>query len=267
LPAAQGSFHCVAARQPLRDHPVIDPIHGAGSVALDEGPGALAVVDIRGFLRPGEQRIGRPPLPETMECHSVRADIPKARSRLLARPLRLGLRGKRPGTAKDARHAHVPPEHRVVDLRPPATRGQLSHPTLYRISGLWSVEEHDGVRVPVLDVRIGDHDKQAQLIVSPYYEVLARFQHTQPLLQPQLPLRDPHQELDTHLTTPVIHRLSLKPLHNNKFATNPTKPLLWKPHNQQTQQLNAYYFAILASEPTSGLEPETSGLQNRCSAN
>jgi hypothetical protein len=50
----------------------------------------------------------------------------------------------------------------------------MSHPTLYRISGLWSVEARDGVRVPVLDVQIEDHNKHAQLIVSPYYEVLAR---------------------------------------------------------------------------------------------
>lgn len=42
----------------------------------------------------------------------------------------------------------------------------LSHPTLYRISGLWSVEEHDGERIPVLDVSIEDHDKLAQLIVG-----------------------------------------------------------------------------------------------------
>ncbi len=50
----------------------------------------------------------------------------------------------------------------------------MAHPTLYRISGLWAVEEHDGKRVPVLDVKIEDHEKQAQLIVSPYYELLAR---------------------------------------------------------------------------------------------
>jgi hypothetical protein len=50
----------------------------------------------------------------------------------------------------------------------------MAHPTLYRISGLWAVEEHDGKRVPVLDVKLEDHEKQAQLIVSPYYEVLAR---------------------------------------------------------------------------------------------
>jgi hypothetical protein len=50
----------------------------------------------------------------------------------------------------------------------------LSHPTLYRISGMWSIEERDEERIPVLDVRIEDHDKLAQLVVSPYYEVLAR---------------------------------------------------------------------------------------------
>ncbi|MGA9875528.1 MAG: hypothetical protein WBQ21_06950 [Solirubrobacteraceae bacterium] len=49
----------------------------------------------------------------------------------------------------------------------------MAHPTLYRISGLWAVEERDGKRVPVLDVGIEDHEKQAQLIVSPYYELLA----------------------------------------------------------------------------------------------
>jgi hypothetical protein len=50
----------------------------------------------------------------------------------------------------------------------------LSHPTLYRISGIWSIDERDGERVSMLDVRIEDHNKLAQLVVSPYYEVLAR---------------------------------------------------------------------------------------------
>jgi hypothetical protein len=50
----------------------------------------------------------------------------------------------------------------------------LSHPTLYRISGVWSVEERDGERFAVLAVRIEDHDKLAQLIIGPYYELLAR---------------------------------------------------------------------------------------------
>ncbi|HEY2536504.1 MAG TPA: hypothetical protein VGI24_05925 [Solirubrobacteraceae bacterium] len=51
----------------------------------------------------------------------------------------------------------------------------MAHPTLYRISGLWSVEERpDGERIPMLDVDIEDHNKQALLIVGPYYEVLAR---------------------------------------------------------------------------------------------
>jgi hypothetical protein len=50
----------------------------------------------------------------------------------------------------------------------------MTHPTLYRISGLWAVEEQNGKRTAVLDVRIEDHEKQAKLIVCPYYEVLAR---------------------------------------------------------------------------------------------
>lgn len=50
----------------------------------------------------------------------------------------------------------------------------LSHPTLYRISGLWSIDDRGGERVPVLDVHIEDHNKLAHLVVSPYYEVLAR---------------------------------------------------------------------------------------------
>jgi hypothetical protein len=50
----------------------------------------------------------------------------------------------------------------------------MAHPTLYRISGLWSVSERDGERVAELDVRIEEHDKLAQLVISPYYEVLAR---------------------------------------------------------------------------------------------
>ena len=37
-----------------------------------------------------------------------------------------------------------------------------------------AVEEHDGKRVSVLDVRIEDHEMQVQLIVSPYYDALAR---------------------------------------------------------------------------------------------
>jgi len=50
----------------------------------------------------------------------------------------------------------------------------MAHPTLYRISGLWSVEERDGERVAVLRIEIEDHDKLAQLIIAPYYEVMAR---------------------------------------------------------------------------------------------
>jgi hypothetical protein len=50
----------------------------------------------------------------------------------------------------------------------------MSHPTLYRISGLWSIKEINGQRTAVLDVSLEDHDKLAHLIVSPYYEVLAR---------------------------------------------------------------------------------------------
>jgi hypothetical protein len=67
------------------------------------------------------------------------------------------------------------PHTREVGLGTYGYISNMTHPTLYRISGLWSVEElADGERVPVLDVSIDDHDKQAQLIVSPYYEVLAR---------------------------------------------------------------------------------------------
>ena len=94
-------------------------------VRFDERAGALAIVDVRRLLRPREQRIGSPPLPETPERQDLCADIAKASSCLLARPLRLGLRGERPRPAQDPRHAHVPPERRVIDLRPPATRGQL----------------------------------------------------------------------------------------------------------------------------------------------
>jgi hypothetical protein len=50
----------------------------------------------------------------------------------------------------------------------------LAHPTLYRISGMWAATERDGKRVAVLDVRVEDRNKMAQLIVSPYYELLAR---------------------------------------------------------------------------------------------
>jgi hypothetical protein len=44
----------------------------------------------------------------------------------------------------------------------------------FAISGLWSVEEHGGERRAVLGVRMEDHDNQAQLMVSPDYELLAR---------------------------------------------------------------------------------------------
>jgi hypothetical protein len=49
----------------------------------------------------------------------------------------------------------------------------LSHPTLYRIAGLWSVEERDGRAAPVLNVSLEDHDNHAQLAVGAFYEVLA----------------------------------------------------------------------------------------------
>jgi hypothetical protein len=69
----------------------------------------------------------------------------------------------------------------------------MSHPTLYRISGLWSLDERDGERVAVLDVSLEDHDKLAHLIVSPYYEVLAQviLHHGWPGVQ--------HGELTKHI--------------------------------------------------------------------
>ena len=106
----------LATGEPLRNYRVVDRVHPSRAVALDKRPRALAIVDVRGLLRPGKQRIGRPPRPEAAERHGARADIAKTLSRLL----HLSLRRKRPGTAQDPRHAHVPADRRVVDLRAPS---------------------------------------------------------------------------------------------------------------------------------------------------
>src|ERR1017187_10519219 len=53
-------------------------------------------------------------------------------------------------------------------------------------------------------------------------------QHAQPLLQPQLPIHQPHQELDARLPTRVIDRLRLGPLHTDKVRRPPERTLLWK---------------------------------------
>jgi hypothetical protein len=36
---------------------------------------------------------------------------------------------------------------------------------------MWSLAESDGERVPVLEVGVEDHDKHAQMVVGPFYEV------------------------------------------------------------------------------------------------
>ncbi|MBA3807635.1 MAG: hypothetical protein H0X28_04445 [Solirubrobacterales bacterium] len=49
----------------------------------------------------------------------------------------------------------------------------LSHPTLYRIAGVWSTEEREGQAVPVLNVGLQDHDDQSKMAVAAFYEILA----------------------------------------------------------------------------------------------
>jgi hypothetical protein len=51
----------LATRKPLRDHRVIDRVRPSRAVTPNEHTGALAIVDVRGLLRPDEQRIGQRP--------------------------------------------------------------------------------------------------------------------------------------------------------------------------------------------------------------
>src|SRR5665648_1085550 len=61
-------------------------------------------------------------------------------------------------------------------------------------------------------------------------------QHPQPLLQTQLPIHQPHQELNARLPTRVIDRLSLRPLHTDKVRRPPERTLLWKARRTERLQ-------------------------------
>src|ERR1039458_8501264 len=66
-------------------------------------------------------------------------------------------------------------------------------------------------------------------------------QHPQPLLQTQLPIHQPHQELNARLPTRVIDRLSLRPLHTDKVRRPPERTLLWKA--RRTERLRVLGFS------------------------
>ena len=99
-----------------------------GFVALDKGSRPLAVVDVRGVLRPGEQWIGRPALPECGDRHAHASAAPEARPRACSRArLASVLVANVPGPPMILRHAQVLAGCRVVDLRPPAARRKLGN--------------------------------------------------------------------------------------------------------------------------------------------
>ncbi len=60
-------------------------------------------------------------------------------------------------------------------------------------------------------------------------------EHPHALLQPPLRRHQPHQKLHARITTGVINRLSLRPLHTPKVRRPPPRSSLWKP-----RQLNGY---------------------------
>jgi len=124
----------LAARKPVADDLIVYLIDALGSVALHKRSRPLAVVNVRGVLRPGKQRIGGPALPEVPGRHGDHANTPQPLPRLLACPLCLGLGGERTGTTKDAGDADVVSQRRVVDLSAPAARRELhdAHASLSR---------------------------------------------------------------------------------------------------------------------------------------
>src|ERR1035441_2896016 len=81
-------------------------------------------------------------------------------------------------------------------------------------------------------------------------------QHPQPLLQTQLPIHQPHQELNARLPTRIIDRLSLRPLHTDKVRRPPERTLLWKA--RRTERLrNKSHLQLLRkwSQPGSNRRP------------
>src|ERR1019366_8684737 len=66
-------------------------------------------------------------------------------------------------------------------------------------------------------------------------------QHPQPLLQTQLPIHQPHQELNARLPTRGIDRLSLRPLHTDKVRRPPERTLLWKARRTERLPEEPYF--------------------------
>ena len=112
------------ASEPLRDDLIPHPADRHIAIAVHEALGQLPATDVARLLRPGEQRVGRPTLPEPPHRHIPRMGIPQAFPRPQTSLLGLRLRRKRAETTENPGHADVLPGGRVIDLRPPAARGE-----------------------------------------------------------------------------------------------------------------------------------------------
>src|ERR1700729_1248736 len=111
-----------AAGEPVRHDLIADLDERHLAVAVHERLGQLAAANVARLLRPGEQGIGRPALPESPDGHLARADAAQPFACLLACALRAALGRKRALTAEHGRDADVLARRGVVDLCAPAAR-------------------------------------------------------------------------------------------------------------------------------------------------
>ena len=120
--------------EPLRDNLVTNPSDAQVPVTIDERPRALTIVDIRGLLRTGEQRIAGPALPERPRRHVLYACVSEPFACLHTRLLGPGLGGEGSRASEDVRDAEVLSRGRVIDLRPPAPGGKSGNAHAARLS-------------------------------------------------------------------------------------------------------------------------------------
>ncbi len=99
------------------------------------------------------------------------------------------------------------------------------------------------------------HIRRRRLRTIPRTRRRPRLQRPQPLLQPPLPSRQPNQKRHARLTTRVINRLSLHPLHTPTIRRTPPRTWLWKPGG-----LNGYKKVLICRDlmGAAGFEPATS---------
>ncbi len=109
-----------AAGEPVRHDLIPHERNRNLSIALHERLGPLPTADIARLLRPREQRISRPALPESPHRHVPQTNSSEPLPGALASLLCLGLGLEGPRASQHPRDAEVLPARRVIHLRAPA---------------------------------------------------------------------------------------------------------------------------------------------------